>query len=201
MFRNLFFIFSLLLFSACQSTKKSKEELKEAHDARIQSIKRQVELAAENAPRRPTTLSQDGIGLLTPSSSQIPTDTATTHLLKTLQNKRRKLNYSQFYGLNKKESEALYLSLNKKARSGDKEALHRLALFSLYLEYKATRKLAKNGDPDAQYKLGIMYKYGTGCNRSTKRCWKWLSKAADQDHNQAYQVLRFMTKNGDFKHL
>jgi len=53
------------------------------------------------------------------------------------------------------------------------------------------RKAAINGNPDAQYKLGLMYTYGDLGEKDSKKAYKCFKKAADQGHANAmfYQGL------------
>ena len=65
-------------------------------------------------------------------------------------------------------------------------------------EFTALHKLAKKGNVEAQYQVGVMCKYGFGCEKDMQRAWHWLSKAHKKGHVKAGQTLLFMTEHGDF---
>ncbi len=50
-------------------------------------------------------------------------------------------------------------------------------------------KLAEEGDPVAQYNVGVMYDEGTGVDRDPAKVVAWWSKAADQGHVMAQHNL------------
>jgi len=60
------------------------------------------------------------------------------------------------------------------------------------LKYIST--LAQKGDPDAQCQLGLFYKYGMGLKANQTQAYKWLKKAADQDHSKAKRILLHMNR-------
>ncbi len=61
----------------------------------------------------------------------------------------------------------------------------------------ATRAAAKQGDAQAQYRLGEMYDLGQGVTQDYKLAAQWYRRAAQQGHAQAQFALAEMYKNGD----
>ncbi len=60
------------------------------------------------------------------------------------------------------------------------------------------RKLAEQGDADAQFKLGYLYAKGLGVPVDAKEAERWFGKAAEQGHVGAEferQVLQGATEN------
>lgn len=56
---------------------------------------------------------------------------------------------------------------------------------------------ANEGDPAAQYNVGVMYDEGTGVNRDAAKVVAWWSKAADQDHQMAqHNLALFLIESG-----
>ena len=55
------------------------------------------------------------------------------------------------------------------------------------------RKAADQGDPEAQYALGVMYKNGRGVPRDDAEAIKWYRKAADQGNADAQNALTTLT--------
>ncbi|WP_455210973.1 tetratricopeptide repeat protein, partial [Kaarinaea lacus] len=51
------------------------------------------------------------------------------------------------------------------------------------------KKAATEGDADAQYELGDMYKQGTGVEQNNSLAIKWFRKAANQGHEAAKRRL------------
>ncbi|CAM4392877.1 MAG: hypothetical protein LEGION0398_MBIBDBAK_01163 [Legionellaceae bacterium] len=58
------------------------------------------------------------------------------------------------------------------------------------------RKLAKQGNPIAQFMMGFMSLYAYGILPSDKRAFEWFKKAADQGYAQGLANLGFMYGNG-----
>lgn len=58
------------------------------------------------------------------------------------------------------------------------------------------RPLADQGDPDAQYNLGVMYNNGDGVSQDYAEAMKWHRKAADQGNGNAQFNLGFMYDRG-----
>lgn len=54
---------------------------------------------------------------------------------------------------------------------------------------KEWRPLAEQGNPDAQYKLGTMYRHGQGVTQDYKVAIKWFKLAADQGNVSAQSNL------------
>jgi TPR repeat protein len=59
-------------------------------------------------------------------------------------------------------------------------------------QLKKTMTQAMAGDAEAQYRLGIDYKYGVGVPQSNDTAIFWFKKAAEQGHAQAKRVYMFM---------
>ena len=58
------------------------------------------------------------------------------------------------------------------------------------------KPLAKQGNADAQYTLGVMYFYGEGVPQDYKETEKWYRLAAAQGYATAQHYLGVMYKNG-----
>ena len=61
-------------------------------------------------------------------------------------------------------------------------------------EYRA---LAKVGNPNAEYNIGVMYDLGTGVEQDRAEAVIWYRKAANQNHDNAQFNLGFLYANGD----
>ena len=61
-----------------------------------------------------------------------------------------------------------------------------------------THKFAEEGDPTAQYELGIMYQNGEGVPQNYSKAVKWFRKAAEQgDSNAQYRLgLKYSVGHG-----
>ena len=59
------------------------------------------------------------------------------------------------------------------------------------------KSLAKQGDPRAQFYLGLMYRNGEGVPRSDERAIYWYAKAAEQGHPDAQFNLGLIHDSGD----
>ncbi len=53
--------------------------------------------------------------------------------------------------------------------------------------FDSRMKLAKQGNPEAQFKLGEMYEAGIGVERDRKEAIYWTTRSA----NQKYETARF----------
>jgi len=53
-------------------------------------------------------------------------------------------------------------------------------------------KLAEQGNPEAQYKVGEMYEVGKGVKKDLPTAMKWFEKAAAQNHKKAGHKLLFL---------
>ena len=58
------------------------------------------------------------------------------------------------------------------------------------------RPLAEQGDADAQFNLGQMYRMGQGVAQDDAEAMKWYRKAAEQGHAKAQSNLGFMYDKG-----
>ena len=56
--------------------------------------------------------------------------------------------------------------------------------------------LAKKGDIDAQYNLGLMYDNGYGVKQDYKKAFEWYEKAANQGYSSAQFNIGDMYANG-----
>ena len=50
------------------------------------------------------------------------------------------------------------------------------------------KKAAEQGDPDAQYNLGLMYYYGNGVTTDKKQAKYWIKLASENDVEDAKKV-------------
>ena len=57
--------------------------------------------------------------------------------------------------------------------------------------------LAQSGDPDAQYRLAIMYQNGLGLVRNDPLAFRWVRASAEQGHALAQHGLGFMYMEGE----
>ena len=60
----------------------------------------------------------------------------------------------------------------------------------------AYQQAAEQGDPEAQYCLGLLYLEGNGVSKNEKTGAAWIKKAADQGHNEALRKLAWCYLNG-----
>ncbi len=51
------------------------------------------------------------------------------------------------------------------------------------------KKLAMDGDADAQFNLGDMYMFGKNVSQDYEESFKWFSKAAEHGHPKALYYL------------
>ena len=65
------------------------------------------------------------------------------------------------------------------------------------LALKYCQPAAEQGDPEAQYYLGIMYNKGFGLNQDYTEAMKWYLKAAEQDNKDALCSLANMYLEGE----
>ena len=54
---------------------------------------------------------------------------------------------------------------------------------------RAWRPLAVQGDPNAQFNLGVMHKIGEGVPQDDTEAMKWFRMAAEQGHARARETL------------
>ena len=64
------------------------------------------------------------------------------------------------------------------------------------LSFEETKKLAEQGDTEAQYNLGRMYYSGEGVTQDYKQAFHWFQKPAEQGDTGAQFLLGFLYKNG-----
>ena len=57
--------------------------------------------------------------------------------------------------------------------------------------------LAANGNPDAQYRLAVMFQNGLGHVKNAAEAYKWMRAAAEQGHALAQHGLGFMHLQGE----
>ncbi|MEZ5585769.1 MAG: tetratricopeptide repeat protein [Sedimenticolaceae bacterium] len=60
----------------------------------------------------------------------------------------------------------------------------------------AVRKAAKAGNPEAQFRLGVMYGNGDGVGLDYAQAREWFERAAAQGHENALITLAWMYANG-----
>jgi TPR repeat protein len=60
----------------------------------------------------------------------------------------------------------------------------------------AVRKAAKAGNPEAQFRLGVMYGNGDGVGLDYEQARHWFEQAARQGHESALITLAWMYANG-----
>ena len=60
----------------------------------------------------------------------------------------------------------------------------------------AIRKAAKGGNPEAQFRLGVMFGNGDGVALDYTQALEWFEKAAAQGHESALLTLAWMHANG-----
>ena len=60
----------------------------------------------------------------------------------------------------------------------------------------ALRKAAKAGNPEAQFRLGVMFGNGDGVALDSAQACEWFEKAAAQGHENALITLAWMYANG-----
>ena len=55
------------------------------------------------------------------------------------------------------------------------------------------RKSAEQGDPQAEFNMGLMYYKGEGVLQNYETATVWFKKAAQQGHSQAQETLNFVS--------
>lgn len=65
-----------------------------------------------------------------------------------------------------------------------------------YSSLEKIQKLAQQGDPIAQFKLGVAYEEGKGVPHDCKQAFSWYRQAADQDHQGAQNTLAALYEKG-----
>ena len=76
-------------------------------------------------------------------------------------------------------------------------ALTLIAPWALGQDLTETRRLAEQGDADAQYNLGVMYANGEGVPQDDAEAVRWYRLAADQGNASAQNNLGLMYSNGE----
>jgi len=66
----------------------------------------------------------------------------------------------------------------------------------LAAQAKALRVLAEQGDAQAQYRLGFMYRHGQGVPQDNGEAFRWYRKAADQGNAAAEYGVGYMYSQG-----
>lgn len=112
------------------------------------------------------------------------------------------LSYEGGYGVPADEGQAEYW-LKKAVALGYVEALHKLALLYKYKRQPdhvraadCFLQAAQQGHANAQYSLGICYKFGRGLERNHKEAAAWFRKAARQGLAAAQYALGICCQNG-----
>ena len=62
--------------------------------------------------------------------------------------------------------------------------------------YRLFKPLAEQGAADAQYRLGLMHKFGWGTSKDHDDAARWMRAAAEQSHAQAQAELGVFFKDG-----
>jgi hypothetical protein len=88
----------------------------------------------------------------------------------------------------------LHLAL---AHAGVPEGLDALRRDDFPTAVKELRPAAERGDPEAQYRIGLMYEFGKGYPKDMRQALAWLRKAADQRHVAARVELGVLYTTGD----
>lgn len=60
----------------------------------------------------------------------------------------------------------------------------------------AVRRAAKAGNPEAQFRLGVMYGNGDGVGLDYAQALEWFEKAAEQGHTNSLITMAWMFANG-----
>mgnify|MGYP003639806128 FL=1 len=63
-------------------------------------------------------------------------------------------------------------------------------------EFNDTKKLAEQGDAEAQNNLGVMYNYGNGVPENYEAAVMWYTKAAEQGYDKAQYNLGLGYQDG-----
>ena len=79
----------------------------------------------------------------------------------------------------------------------DEEKRQNLAISLYGTALQGWDSLAKNGDAEAQYNLGNLYRVGHGFTENDKAAVKWYKFAAKQGHSSAQYFLGWMYADGE----
>jgi len=83
------------------------------------------------------------------------------------------------------------------ACAGVPEGLDALRRNDFATAAKELRPAAERGDPEAQYRVGLMYEFGKGYPKDMKQALAWLRQAAGQGHVAAEVELGVLYRTGD----
>jgi TPR repeat protein len=102
----------------------------------------------------------------------------------------------------KRTSAALSLALivmtwSSHGNAGLREGLDALRKGDYAAAAKELRPVAERGDPEAQYRIGLMYEYGKGYPKDMAQAVAWLRKSAAQNHAAAQTELGILYATGD----
>jgi TPR repeat protein len=68
-------------------------------------------------------------------------------------------------------------------------------------KYKEAAKiltvLANQGDAEAQFKLGVMFKHGIGVPQNDTEAMSWLRKSSDQNHEHAKLIVDVIDRESE----
>lgn len=97
--------------------------------------------------------------------------------------------------------------LSRAARAGHSEAINLLAILNKLIKattmvYQQSAEVltqkAKDGDPQAQYELGLRYESGAwDVNKNDKQALYWLKQAADSGNHHAMATLAHVYERGE----
>jgi len=65
------------------------------------------------------------------------------------------------------------------------------------MEFEEAKRLAEDGDAEAQFNLGVMYDDGEGVPQDYKEAFKWYTKSAEQGVAEAQHNLGWMYDKGE----
>jgi TPR repeat protein len=83
------------------------------------------------------------------------------------------------------------------AGAGLQEGLDALRTQDFATAAQELRPLAERGNPEAQYRIGLMYEHGKGYPQNKGLAVLWLRKSADQGHAAAQTELGILYSTGD----
>jgi TonB family protein len=75
-------------------------------------------------------------------------------------------------------------------------ALHAYQRRDFITAFREWQVVAENGDPEAEFRLGVMYEHGEGMPAQAGEAAKWYRKAADQGYSQAQCALGKLYADG-----
>ncbi|MFO1313152.1 MAG: tetratricopeptide repeat protein [Burkholderiales bacterium] len=92
---------------------------------------------------------------------------------------------------------AVALLAASSAMAGLTEGLDALRRGDYEAAAKELKPLAERGDPEAQYRVGLMYEYGKGFPANKAEAVRWIRRAADQNHASAQTELGILYTLGE----